>query len=114
MGKSKTWSYFYTDENGVFTETNYNSSGYASIEPVAYNLVTEKEDGVYYCADTRPMNARGGLYSPAVVGYGKVQVVENYDEGNPGTVPYGFMVYDFTTPHAYPNLGDYGQQGRIR
>ncbi len=111
VGNSKTWSYFYTDENGVFTENAYNSSGYASIEPFAYNLVSYKENGVYFSSDTRPAKARGGLYSPAVVGYGKVQIVEGYNEANPEVIPYGFTVYNFTTPHDYPNFGDYGQQG---
>jgi hypothetical protein len=72
-GDSLSWSYFYTDQPGVFTVTDLNSSGQATVEPYPYIEVRN--------SDVRPEKARGGLYAASKVAYQLCQVVPNYAPG---------------------------------
>lgn len=103
LGGREAWSYFYIHPStpGNFTETNTNSSGYASVEP--YNYISD--------IDNRPALSKGGLYTPAKIGYEKVAVVKNMQGDQ---APNGYTVYEFThsgdpaVEGYYPNPGVYG------
>ena len=104
IGKPDNLTYFYTDENGNFTEINSNSSGYASVEPPR----------AQECSLTNSDHVKGGMYTPSKVAYEKVQVVRNYRMATPHA-PDGYTVYDIThagnkiVPGYYPNAGKYGE-----
>ena len=100
QGKDLRLTYFYTNEDGEFTETNLNGSGHATVLP--YNPPGETE---YRSNALRA--TWGGFYAPANVLYEKVQVARNFNK-NAGTAPYGYTVYSFVTSKEYPNSGRYG------
>ncbi|MBD3393611.1 MAG: hypothetical protein GF410_16465 [Chitinivibrionales bacterium] len=98
-----TWSYFYTDEPGVFVEQpkangEPNCSGHATALPNPYLAQT----------DTRPLRTRGGLYTSTTVQYEMVQVVRDYQPGATNPAPHGYVVYEFYTSEEHPNGGKYG------
>jgi hypothetical protein len=100
-GDSLSWSYFYTDQPGVFAETDLNSSGQATVEPYPYI----EHDNI----DLRPLKTRGGLYAPAKVAYQLCQVVPNYAPGAANPAPNGYSAFEFITAKDYPNGGTYGE-----
>ena len=97
IGNNYSRSYFYTDEEGVFDETEENSSGHVSVEPNPYLLNPIN--------DLRNQNARGGNYAQSSVMYEMVQVVNNYNKSAIVPCPEGYTVYEFITPKDFPNTG---------
>jgi len=100
-------SFFYTNSEGCFVETDENSSGHATVEPYPYISIAG--------TDNREEKARGGFYTSCQVMYEMVQVVDNYNYSAEYPAPNGYSVYEYITPHCHStdeifvNEGKYGE-----